>query len=91
MIRTILASAVIAASLTGGAAVMASADQPIHEVPTWMRQSCTTLSSVNCYWPEGSFKPDQGEMYVRRMPGREKMVCVFYVTHPKRDYCQSTR
>jgi hypothetical protein len=79
--------AALALGLALGAPAVAIADQPTNEVPTWMRHTCKTDDSVNCYWPGGSVKAKQGESYRRVMPGAKGMVCVFFVNNPKRDYC----
>lgn len=60
------------------------------EVPPWMTRACEREDSVNCHWDGGTFKPDQGQMFVRKIPGRN-LVCVMYVNHPRRDYCERYR
>ena len=79
-IAGVLAGAVVA----GGVAYAAPAT---HEVPRWMTRECVQEDDVNCYRDGGTVKPHQGEMYVRQIPGREHMVCVFFVNRPGRDYC----
>lgn len=85
--RIILSATLAAAAFLGGVSIAAHADTPTHEVPTWMRAVCATEDSTNCYWPGGSIAPAKGESYVRVMPGRAHLTCVFYVNRPKRDYC----
>lgn len=80
--------AALIATGIGVATSDARGDVPTHEVPTWMRQTCPTEDSLNCYWPGGSIHPKRGEAYIRRVPGKAGMVCVFYVNRPRADYCQ---
>lgn len=80
-----LATAIVGLAFVGITTALPShADVPTHEVPTWMRQQCTPHHPVNCYH-RGSEPTD--ERYVRQMPGRAHMVCVFYVATPRHDYC----
>lgn len=57
----------------------------------WMSAPCVTEDSVNCQWNAHTRGDGSGHsFYVRELPGRARMVCVFYVsaryarTH---DYC----
>lgn len=56
-------------------------DVALYEVPQWMRQTCTARKVVNCY-------DTDLDAYVRAMPrSGGNVTCVFYVTHPRWDYC----
>jgi hypothetical protein len=91
MIARIMAGLALAVALLGATpstvAIQSVGSESTHEVPEWMNRVCKYEDSVNCYWDGGTFKPDQGTMFVREMPGRKHRVCVFYVDHPRRDYC----
>jgi len=79
--------------ITAGALVLATASmahaasESTHEVPEWMNRVCAAEDSVNCYWDGGTVKPHQGQAFIRQVPGRKHMVCVFFANTPKRDYC----
>lgn len=81
----VLLGAVLATSTPAVAGIEATT-----EVPEWMTVACPAEDSVNCHWDGGSFKPDQGEMFVRAVPHRN-LVCVMYIDHPRRDYCEKRR
>lgn len=58
----------------------------------WMRTPCEYEDSVNCYWDAGGSGNHKGHsFYVRYVPGKAHMVCVFY-TQAKfarwHDYCE---
>jgi len=63
---------------------------PMNPVPNWMTKDCRYFDNVNCYWGHDSH---DGPYYVRVMPhdpnwgGKTGLVCVFYVRHPRLDYC----
>lgn len=84
MIRNIITATalVIAAGTTAHAA-----SESTHEVPEWMNRVCPTEDSVNCWWDGGTINPRQGKAFIRQVPGRKGMVCVFFTNTPRRDYC----
>jgi len=101
--RPTLALVALAAALVAGAVVAApdsdaapssptSYVRPAVDLATWQTKPCATEDSVNCRYI--STNPGGHTFSVRLLPGRERMVCVFYAdrryaaTH---DYCTTTR
>ncbi len=96
MIKTAVLSATI---LTAGLAGVATA-QPTSEptpvpLPASVNRPCPTEDSFNCYWNAKEQGDGHGHSFVVRLvPGRSKMVCVFYVERryaKSHDYCEATR
>lgn len=80
---TVLAGGVLVASATVAVAAPARPD-----LPAWQTHPCKSEDSVNCYWNAHTMGNGQGlSYYVRELPGRRRMVCVFYVARPRLDYC----
>lgn len=83
-VKTAAAAVLSATILSAGLTSVATAgEEPTHEVP----RVCEQEDSVNCWWDGGTVKPHQGEAFIRKVPGRKGMVCVFFINRPKQDYC----
>jgi len=93
--RTLVAATATALTVgvLAGTAVAATFVNP-PTLPYWERtgHACPQEDSVNCYWNAAEQGNGTGwSYYVRLVPGKARMVCVFYSTHPGYDYCESTR
>lgn len=87
-VKTAAAAVLSATILSAGLTSVATAgEEPTHEVPHWITRVCEQEDSVNCWWDGGTVKPHQGEAFIRKVPGRKGMVCVFFINRPKQDYC----
>lgn len=85
----ILLAFLLGVVLTASTPALASVNRGVestHEVPEWMNNICPTEDSVNCWYPGGTHG-HTGPFFVRQMPGRAHMVCVFFADHPRKDYC----
>lgn len=87
-VKTAAAAVLSATILSAGLTSVANAgSESTHEVPEWMNRVCQSEDSVNCWWDGGTVKPKQGQAFIRQMPGRKHMVCVFFANRPRQDYC----